>query len=416
MRSGDRRGPIEAVEVLVVGGGVAGAALAARVAGGGRSVMVVERQPSWRWRACGVFSSPVTMRELRRLGVDEAEIARVARPIRRLLVESPGGTRFALDYGHRADGDPTAIGFDRSALDPLLLAMAEGAGAVVCRGTSFVGLEHVRIGWHVRVRDSEGERTIRARIVVGADGIRSRVADGLGVTRRAFLPRIGLTFHVGDSATVDGGQVGGAGDRGGDVDGRMVVLPGAYCGLAPVPGGRINVGIVLAAPRRRASLATDGAHATTAGIVGAAAPTLAPEPLDAIAGVSPIAHRVACRAGSGWLLVGDAAGFLDPFTGEGLHRALVSARLGAAAVEAALGGRTAAFADYDAAMAHRFRAKDLLSWVVQAFVAQPALFDYAAARLARRRSQRERFGRVMGDLVPASDAFDPRLLIGLLRP
>jgi flavin-dependent dehydrogenase len=54
---------------------------------------------------------------------------------------------------------------------------------------------------------------------------------------------------------------------------------------------------------------------------------------DDIAGASPLGSRVARRAGAGWLVVGDAAGFLDPFTGEGLHRALVSARLASAARE-----------------------------------------------------------------------------------
>ena len=73
----------------------------------------------------------------------------------------------------------------------------------------------------------------------------------------------------------------------------------------------------------------------------------------------------------GWLLVGDAAGFLDPFTGEGLHRALVSAELAAAAIAAHRRGRRGAFDAYERAMQRRFLAKDAVSWLVQAFLGRP---------------------------------------------
>ena len=120
--------------------------------------------------------------------------------------------------------------------------------------------------------------------------------------------------------------------------------------------------------------------------------------------------------GTTWLVVGDAAGFLDPFTGEGLHRAVVSAELGARAVAAALRGDPRALPAYDRAMRRRFAAKDVVSWLVQVFLERPALFEYAARRIADRTAVRETMGLVMGDLVPASRALDPRFLGALLRP
>jgi flavin-dependent dehydrogenase len=114
--------------------------------------------------------------------------------------------------------------------------------------------------------------------------------------------------------------------------------------------------------------------------------------------------------------VGDAAGFLDPFTGEGLHRALVSAKLAARALDRALDGDAAALGGYQRAMTARFRSKDVVSLLVQAFLSQPALFDYAARRLAGRSRVRETMGLVMGDLLPASRALDPRYVAALLRP
>ena len=68
-------------------------------------------------------------------------------------------------------------------------------------------------------------------------------------------------------------------------------------------------------------------------------------------------------------------------------------------------------------MTARFRSKDALSLLVQAFLARPPLFDYAARRLAGRTAVRETMGLVMGDLVPASRALDPRFIAALLlRP
>src|SRR5437879_6834679 len=120
-------GGTERREVVVVGGGPTGAAVAIGLAGRGRDVLVLERAPAWRWRACGVFTSPATVAALRRVGLGDAELTAVARPIPAMRVETPSGTRFRLTYGDDGSLRSAAIGLDRSALDPLLLARARVA-------------------------------------------------------------------------------------------------------------------------------------------------------------------------------------------------------------------------------------------------------------------------------------------------
>jgi flavin-dependent dehydrogenase len=405
----------ERVAIAIVGGGPAGAVLAARLAGAGHEVVVLERSPAWAWRAGGVFTSPAAVAALRRAGVDDTALAAVARPILAMRVETQAGTTFRLTYGADAGGEP-AVGFDRSRLDPALLELAETAGAETRRGwtvtSAYLG------GGILEARGPDGRETsIAARVIVGADGPHSIVARAAGVARPARLdPRIGLTYHLPDP------------DPTGCRDARMHVLRDGYVGIAPVAGGRVNIGIVLGRSWRPA-LTRDGARAVADSIVAAIPPTEADpaewrhgEPTDAIAGAWPLGHRVTRRTGTGWLLVGDAAGFLDPFTGEGLHRALVSSELAAAAISAHLRGRAAASGDtdpfdaYERAMQRRFLAKDAVSWLVQAFLGRPALFDYAARRIAARPSVRATMGLVMGDLVPAGRALDPRFLAALLAP
>ena len=415
-------------DVVIVGGGPAGAVTAAYLARAGHDVVLVERAPAWRWRAGGVFASPAAVRELRHAGLDAETLARVAHPIPAMRVELPDArhTAFRLTYGAEATGE-TAVGFDRSALDPALLVHAEAVGAEVRCGVPVLGLElpDHRQGASVVVGPGlgadaasegrvNGAQTIEARVIVGADGPRSIVAAEAGMIRAPRMAdRVGLSWHVADEP---GDPVR---------DARMVVLPGgAYCGIAPVPRGRVNIGIVLAGAAWRARLQRDGA-AAVARDVFAVVPRAgegverwrAGEVTDAVAGASPLGSRVARRAGPGWAVVGDAAGFLDPFTGEGLHRALVSARLAAEAIDAELRGRApAGLAAYDRAMSARFGAKDVVSVVVQAFLARPAMFAYVGRRLARRAGVRETMGLVMGDLVPASRALDPRFLAAMLRP
>ncbi len=418
------------VDVLIAGGGPAGAATAARLARAGHRVLLLERNPAWRWRAGGVFASPAAVAELRALGLSAEALRAVARPIPAMRVETPAGTAFELTYGAEAGGG-TAVGFDRSALDPALLELARAAGADVRTGIALREVEladhsqgtHVLVGGTGGVDGGVGEPVaIETRVLVGADGPRSVVAAAAGMTRPPRLAaRVGLSWHVADEP--------------GDAPkaARMVVLPGgAYCGLAPVPGGRLNVGIVLAGRAWLDRLSRDGAAATGEHVLRSV-PPLPGEPeawregriTDAIAGASPIGCRVAQRAGPDWLLVGDAAGFLDPFTGEGLHRALVSARLAADAIDAHLraapGGpdgldEPAGLAAYDRAMRDRFATKDRLSLLVQTFLARPPLFEHAARRLARKPDIRGTMGLVMGDLVPASRALDPRFLAALIVP
>ncbi|MGH2456789.1 MAG: FAD-dependent monooxygenase, partial [Candidatus Limnocylindria bacterium] len=251
------------------------------------------------------------------------------------------------------------------------------------------------------LRTAEGRRSVRCRWLIGADGARSRVAQRVSVERGVTVPRrLGLVAHFEGSPELA--------DRG-----EMHVASTWYVGLAPLAGGRLNVGMALpmdgdrASAEERFAAAIDGLPAVRRRLEGRAR-------LTPIRGASPIGHRAARAAGRGWMLVGDAAGFIDPFTGEGIYRALRSAR--AAAETLIEGDDEGAAARYLAARRGAFAAKDALTWLLQGMLAAQPLMGHALRRLATRPELAERLGSALGDCRPATDALSPRFLARVLWP
>lgn len=396
-------------EVAIVGGGPAGAALATRLADAGSDVVCFERWPRPRWRASGVYSSPATRHGLLDLGLSSESVAGLSRPLAAMEIETLRGARLRLEY----PAPDHAVGLDRVRLERTLMDRAIEAGATVREGATVrdLTLDENGRGARLTVSDVEGTSTWRSDVVVGADGPRSLVARRAGVSRGVWLRRAGMTVHRGDPEALPDGL---------PMSARMIVARGWYCGIAPVPGARVNVGVVVPAGRFRREIRNEGGSAAFMERIVAGLPA----PVEAWRGCPdddelrvrlPLAHRVTRRAGRGWLLVGDATGFLDPLSGEGINRALASAEL-AAGVLTGAGRWRPDVAAYDGELRRRFRPKDAVSLLLQLFMTNPAAFDYAMVRLARRPPLARTFARVMADLEPADHVLDPRFLARMLAP
>lgn len=391
-----------------MGGGPAGAALAIRLRRLGHEVVVFERLGRPRWRACGVYSSPLTRRRLADLGLSAQELARLIRPISAMVVETVAGSAAArLEY----PAPHHACGVDRVRLEEVLLARARDAGARIEQGAVVRSVELHGSQAKLHVSTAEGAASWAAGLVVGADGPASLVARSarVAIPSRRFR-RAGLTVHRHDPQAEPEGL---------PMDARMVVGPGWYCGIAPVPNGRVNVGIVVGEAELRRQLTPTAGLDTfldrkVATLPGGKRAWHAAPATDELQVALPLVHRVKQASGPGFLLVGDAAGFIDPLSGEGLHRALVSAELAADAISSWRQGDRSSMRDYDHHLRSRFRNKDVLSWLFQAFLTNSQMASLALSSLARRHDLRQTFSLAMADLVPASRVLDPRFLAALL--
>ena len=109
----------------------------------------------------------------------------------------------------------------------------------------------------------------------------------------------------------------------------------------------------------------------------------------------------------GLLLVGDAAGYYDPFTGEGIYGALASAKLAAGIADRAL-------AAYQRGHAALFRGKSVVEGIIQAAVFAPALMNQIARQMGRRKAMADTLLGVTGDFLPTSAVLNPRYLSRLV--
>jgi flavin-dependent dehydrogenase len=259
----------------------------------------------------------------------------------------------------------------------------------------------VREGGRVMgVRMATGEE-IRARLVVGADGLRSVVVRRLDLLRRApRLRKVALTAHV---AGVD------AAGRGW---GELRALGRGCVGIAEVGGGRSNVTVVVAGDEAR-DVAGDPAGffddaLNRFGFADA-------RRVDEVLTTGPFDFPVRRAIADGALLVGDAAGYYDPFTGQGIFRALRGAELAARTADAALRAgdlSAAALAPYERARRRAFGPGERVQHLVEAFVSRPALLRLVSRRFRRRPALGDAIIRVTGDVRPARSLFHPGILAG----
>jgi flavin-dependent dehydrogenase len=354
--------------------------------------------------------SPETLKNLAALGVLETLEGAGGNALAGTTVIGPRGSRLTGLFaraGHQPFR-PTGLSLPRRILDHHLVEAARRAGATVLEEHAIEDLLYDRgaVAGAV-VRDAAGAlRVLRARLTVGADGLRSVVARRLGVRQHGHPHRLAFVAHVAD--------VPGLSDRA-----EMHVGPAGYVGLNPLGDGVTNVALVVpqtlaAAARGRAERFFLDTLQTYPGIRGR---------IDGrrivrrVLVTGPFAARSRRVVVDGALLVGDAADFFDPFTGEGICSALRGAGLAVAAAVDALERPGAVTADRLRSYARARRAVFGGKWAVERLIGYgmyvPALFDRAIGRLERRGWSHTLIG-VTGDFVPAREVLNPRFLAGMI--
>ena len=351
-------------EALVVGGGPAGASLAALLAGAGREVVLVEREAGPADKVCGEFLSREAALYLAALGLDLRSLGAV--PIEAVRLVVGGGVATAeLPFA--------ALSLSRRVLDEALLERAAKLGASVERGAAVQGLARSAGGFTARLTGGATLTASEVFLATGKHDLRGwKRPPGVQNDLVAFK----LHWRLSQAqASALAGHV------------ELVLFPGGYAGLQPVEGGRANLCLLV----RRRRLSAAGGWAELLAAIRAGSPHLEAR----LSGATPCAARplslsgipygyVRRRADGAWRL-GDQAAVIPSFSGDGMSIALHSGRLAAARY---LGGQEAE--DYQRALA-----RDVAGQVVRAtalslgLVRRPVQLGLGAA------------ARLMPDLIAA---------------
>ena len=423
-----RRSTVQVVDVAVVGGGPAGSTVATLLARRGWSVTLCDAARFPRHKICGEYIPPAAIRHFSDLGV-LSEVERLG-PRRHIgmAVIAPGGAEVLGRYGERG---PFGLALRRYDLDHLLLGNASRNGVRVIEAARLTGLDR-RPGGRFDLTfttsptvdgsaedlsapagKSAGEDMLRidAGAVVGADGRNSFVARRLGLHRLdRHHRRWAVMGHFRD--------VSGPGDHG-----EMIVTDYGYCGINPLPGGLTNVCIVVDPSRRGQALTGRSRLESFFDERIASHPLtrtrMAGASLDGeLRATGPMACRPASSIADGVLLVGDAAGFYDPFTGEGIAMALRGAEMAADVLDGALRRgdlSRPALLPYEKRRTAAFTNRIRLDRILQALLRRRRLTDWVAVRLRRDIGLADLLARVTGDTADASEVLRARFLLRLLR-
>lgn len=395
--------------VIVVGGGPAGSICAALLAEAGVRVVLLERQEVPGEKICGEYLAPRGTRWLANLGLLEAVQRRPHRPLHGMLLVSPRGIE--VESWFPAEG-PAGLSIARAHLDAALLEVAAQRGVDVRMGRRVRSLAVTAAGVSVRAQTATGtEERFTAEALVGADGRFSIVSRYTG---------LGSTLSADRRAAVHAWMTGvtGCRDRG-----EMHLFPdGSYVGINPMADGAVNVSCVLEEGRWKGVARADQGEAWLRAQLQRSA-NLGPRfRAAALRGgvryLAPLRVQVKSPVADRVVLVGDAAGFVDPLTGEGIQQAIASgalaARVLAAALRAGLPDRRALGA-YVQARSRELGSKQRLHRYFQALLRRPSACDRLGRRLRGAPAAADHFISVVGGLRPPRALLHPRFLWSLLR-
>lgn len=397
-------------DVIVIGGGPAGSASALFLARFGYKVALLDQATFPRDKVCGEFISPAADSILERLGVLSDIEAQSPLRLRGVAISSYEKAGFAVEYPSLAGTarPMTSLSLPRFVFDRLLMERVQQAGVAVKEGhkvTDFI-IEEGQVagvrGWD----DSKTPFEFRAEVVVDAGGRNGVSLRRFDLKRKSRgSGKIALAAHWTTPQPLKKYCY------------LHISRPG-YTGIAPTGKGQVNVVLVV---DKKSLQGENDLHDFYVR-------TVLQNPLrrnlleqgqvaEKVRSVDSLAFSVRPPQTGGLVLVGDASGFIDPFTGEGIYLSLRSAQIAGDVIDECFKRKDFsknALAVYARVREREFKKKFLLSKILQRLIYNPPLCNRVIQTLARNPDQSATLVGVIGDYIPAEKVVSLRFLGRLL--
>jgi flavin-dependent dehydrogenase len=393
-------------DLLVLGAGPAGFAISYLMAKRGYSVEVLDPAFFPRPKICGEFLNPQAVQWLKSQDLIDPLLRLNPFPVRGMKITDGMGRSFTGHYFPRGEGNGYAV--MRKDFDALLLEEARKSGIIINEGfrAERLILENYRaVG--VSGTDSTGEAfTKSARVIVGADGRNNLIGRTFGWMRgiRNLRKYAFSTYFRGLSDIQPFGEVH--------------LVKDGYVGIAPLQPDLANVALVIDESR----CPTGDVNLKDFLLKKIAESHLQPrfgalQPVSPVITAGPLAFRMKRVSGHGTLLVGDTCGFIDPFTGEGINYAFLSASLAAPVLDEALSTNNvddSMLSRYDEARKGIFNRKFLMARLLQRAIGRPFLSTYLVRKFQRSLPLGDTIVSAVGSAIPVERVWNWRFLLKLM--
>lgn len=393
-------------DVLILGAGPAGISAAILLVKKGLTVEVLDPAFFPRTKICGEFLNPQAVQWLKDQELLDSLLELQPYPIHGMKITDSSGGSFTGNYSSKQNATGYAV--MRKDLDALLVKKSEDYGILLHQGWKAQKLLFEN-GFVAGVSGTDSNGILfekRARIVIGADGRNNLIGRTFGWVRgirslrkyafQSYFENLPDLSHFGE----------------------VHIVPGGYVGIAPLSDSLANVALVIdesiyppaGVDRQKFLLEKISSSRLAQRFAGL-------KPSTSIVTAGPLAFETIRVSGPACLLVGDTCGFVDPFTGEGINYAFLSAGLAADVIEKAFQSNKFdrdILMEYDQKRHALLGKKYLISRMLQKAIAWPGAAVFLVKRFDRSLELGNTIVSAVGSAIPVDEVLNFRFLLRLV--